>query len=328
MVGRVGLGVRGLELDETDDWIESGVQRGKESRKSEVSGDDGFDKKEQDINIGEDDNVEGSGGENESEEEEESSEEGTEGSSESETGSGKEGGRKKKEKGKMRGGETETEVSSAMSELDELGFGGGGVPMQLLMRRNLAVSDAVEEEGQETKLGVKHALSAIQYRPRKSSFKVESTGKYLRKSLGRARTFDPFAYVMTKEARQAEESREKTLCLDFVVAKPVPRVAGESVLLPSVSAMLTKCYNKFLFIAKCMEKGDERAIWAMLKDGVFSTADSLTRIQDLRVEAVTGSSAYSTRASAEVGLIREKAKERWQKTLGKPGSFFRTGGGK
>jgi hypothetical protein len=174
---------------------------------------------------------------------------------------------------------------------------------------------------------VKHALSAIQYRPRKSSFKVESTGKYLRKSLRRVRTFNPFAYVMTKEVRQAEESREKTLCLDLVVAKPVPRVAGESVLLLSVSAMLTKCYNKFLFIAKCMEKGDERAIWAMLKDGVFSTADSLTRIQDLRVEVETGSSAYSTRASAEVGLIREKAKERWRKTLGKPGSFFRKGGG-
>jgi hypothetical protein len=227
--------------------------------------------------------------------------------------------------------ESDSEVGErddqGVSVLDELAFGGGGIPMSSSMRRNLRLSTAREEGGKETRLGVTHALSSVQYTPTCTSFKVESTGKFLRKSLASKKSFDPFSFVMTQEAREGEEARGKTLCVDFVLAKPPRQYPGEDPLLPNVSEMLAKCYNKFLFIAKCMEKGDEKAIWSTIKDAIFSTAHNLTRINDSRATLFTGSKTFTSRAHTEEGMIREATKERLRKAGMKKEEFFRLGGG-
>jgi hypothetical protein len=132
---------------------------------------------------------------------------------------------------------------------------------------------------------------------------------------------------MSHAAKQAEEVREAFLSIDFVVARPTPQQEGEANMLPVVSNMLAKCYNKFLFIAKAMEVGDEVAIWTTIKDAVLSTAHNMTRIQDARIEQVTGSLAYTTKGSMENSLIRDKVKERLVKSGIKKESFFRVGGG-
>jgi hypothetical protein len=221
----------------------------------------------------------------------------------------------------------DTESQSVVSDLEELGLGGGGIPMPEEMRRNLVLSESVVEKGFETKLGVRHSLSAVQYAPKSNKFAVESAGKYLAKALNNPKSFDPFAFQMTKEAKEGEEAREKTLSVDFTLARPPHQLTNEAPMLPTVSKMLAKCYNKFLFIARCMEKGDERAIWMTIKDAIFSTAHNLTRIHDLRVESATGSNLYTSRANMEGGFIREKVKQNVKKNAVKKDSFFRGEGG-
>jgi hypothetical protein len=214
-----------------------------------------------------------------------------------------------------------------MSQLEELSFNQGGVPMPEEMRKNLIMSEAVEESSMETKLGMWHSLSSVKYNPSKSEYKVKSAGDFLRKSLGKAKTFDPFAFSITKEAKEGEEAREKTLSVDFVVAKPIPKLAGEKKLLPAASELLAKAYNKFLFIGRCMEAGDERGVWTAIRDGVFAMANGLTRVHDARMTTLTGTTSYTTRANLEVGLVRQKVKDKIKKERGKGDLFFRVGGG-
>jgi hypothetical protein len=214
-----------------------------------------------------------------------------------------------------------------MSGLGEIGFGGKGIPMRAEMKKNLQSSVLVEELGEETRLGRVHALSSVQYSPTPSSYKVKSTGHFLRTFLGSAKKFDPFAFSMTDEAKIAEEAREKTLCVDFAIARTPPRQLNEDPLLPNVSEMLSKCYNRFLYIARCMEMGDELAVWTTLRDGIFSTAHNLTRIHDARTTLSTGSRAFTNRANSENGMIREKIREKMKKEGMKKETFFREGGG-
>jgi hypothetical protein len=195
------------------------------------------------------------------------------------------------------------------------------------MRKNLKTSTIVEELGEETRLNRVHALSSVQYIPTSSTYKVKSTGKFLRTFLGNAKKFDPFAFSMTEEAKAAEEAREKTLSVDFTIARSPAQQVGEDPILPNISEMLSKCYNRFLYIARCMETGDEFGVWTALKDGIFSTAHNLTRIHDARVTLSTGSRSYTNRANTENGMLREKVKERMKKEGVRKGFFFREGGG-
>jgi hypothetical protein len=224
-------------------------------------------------------------------------------------------------------GEGEEDTQSMVSEWDELGVGGIGVPMSADMKKNLAISEVIAEKGHELRLGINHALSPLQYVPRKCSYPVKSTGSFLRKTLAGDKTFDPFAFEMPKEVRDGEEARHKTLCVDFVIGRTPPLSAGEDPLLYQVAQMLTKCYNKFLFIGRCMEVGDERAVWATIKDAVFSTAHNMTRVNDARAQLVTGSASYTSRMNTGGSLIREKVKERIRKDGVKREGFFREGGG-
>jgi hypothetical protein len=214
-----------------------------------------------------------------------------------------------------------------LSQLEELGFNEGGIPMPESMRRNLVMTEVVEESYKETELGMLHSLSSVRYNPSKSEFKVRSTGKHLRQLLGKDKTFDPMAFSMTKQAQDSEDAREKTLSVDFVVARPIPRLQGEKKLLPAVSEMLAKAYNKFLFIGRCMEVGDERGVWTMIRDGVFSTANNLTRVHDARMTSLTGSTLYTSRVNMGEGLVRQKVRNRLKKERGKDDIFFRIGGG-
>jgi hypothetical protein len=143
-----------------------------------------------------------------------------------------------KEEGKSRASsnswraQDKTDTQSVVSDLDELGLGGGGVPLSGYMRRNLSMSEAIQEKGFETKLGVIHSKSSVSYTPRKTSFKVQSTGEYLREALKGETTFDPLAFTMTSEAREGEEAREKTLSVDFVVAQTPQPIRGRSQFCP------------------------------------------------------------------------------------------------
>jgi hypothetical protein len=91
--------------------------------------------------------------------------------------------------------------------------------------------------------------------------------------------------------------------------------------------MLAKAYNKFLFIGRCMEVGDERGVWTMIRDGVFSTANNLTRVHDARMTSLTGSTLYTTRGNMGEGLVRQKVRNRLKRERGKDDMFFRIGGG-
>jgi hypothetical protein len=155
---------------------------------------------------------------------------------------------------------------------------------------------------------------------------VELTEKFLRTFVGEVKKFDPFAFALTSEARSAKKARGKTLCIDFALGSSPPQQIGEDPIIPTVSDMLSKCYNRFLYISTCMEVGDEMAVWTALKDGVFVTAHDLTRIHDGRLTASTGNKLFTNKASSDNGMIREKARERWKKE-GKKGVFFREGGG-
>jgi hypothetical protein len=216
---------------------------------------------------------------------------------------------------------------NVISELDELGLGGGGIPMVSEMRRNLRANQSIEEARLETRLGIKHALSSIKYYPKPSKCKVKSTGEYLTRYVGSSKNFDPLSFYMSEEAKEGVEAREKTLSVDFVVAKPVPPCANEAKILPGVESMLAKCYNKFLFIGRCMENGDEKSIWTTIKDGILSTAYSMKNTHDLRMRVLTGSDLYSTKNNIEEGMVRERVKERLRKVGLKKESFFREGGG-
>jgi hypothetical protein len=221
-----------------------------------------------------------------------------------------------------------SEKSEMISDIDEIGFGGGGgIPMHPEMKGNLQMSEIVEEKGMECKLGVMHSLSPIQYVPKPSTFKVESTGKFLQKSLGSQKKFDPYLFIMSDEAIQAEEARLKTLSVDFVVAKYLPPTSGERKTHPVLSEMLAKAYNRFLFIARCMEKGDERGVWTAIKDGIFATAHDLTRQHDARITTHLGTAAFTSRAVYDSGMIREGVKERIKRETGKTDLFFPFGGG-
>jgi hypothetical protein len=195
------------------------------------------------------------------------------------------------------------------------------------MKAKLKSNIVVEELGKETKLNRLHAASSLRYTPSASQFKVISTGNFLKRFLGNTKTFDPFAFSMTKEAKSAEEAREKTLCVDFVIAHSPPRQPNEDPILPNASEMLAKCYNRFLIIARAMEVGDERAVWMAIKDGVFSTAHNLTRIHDARMTLSTGSKSFTNKASSDDGMIRKKTQKRLSREAAKKGGFFPAGGG-
>jgi hypothetical protein len=220
------------------------------------------------------------------------------------------------------------EKSEMISDIDEIGFGGGGgIPMHPEMRGNLQMSEIVEEKGMECKLGVIHGLSPIQHVPKPSTFKVESTGRFLQKFLGSQKKFDPYLFIMNDEAIQAEEARLKTLSVDFVVAKHLPPTSGERKTHPVVSEMLAKAYNRFLFIARCMERGDERGVWTAIKDGIFATAHDMTRQHDARITTHLGTAAFTSRAVYDSGMIREGVKEKIKRETGKTDLFFPFGGG-
>jgi hypothetical protein len=93
-----------------------------------------------------------------------------------------------------------------------------------------------------------------------------------------------------------------------------------------MSEMLAKCYNKFLFIARCMEQQDEKGVWTIIKDAIFSTAHNMTRVHDARTVLVTGTTLYTNKANTDNGLIREKAKKRIKKE-GRKDPFFPYWGG-
>jgi hypothetical protein len=214
----------------------------------------------------------------------------------------------------------------SVSELEELSVSNTGVPMSSELKQNLRASMLIEEDENQTMLGIFHTLSPIQYYPTPSLFKVKSTGDFLRRSLGKAKKFDPYYFTMTKEAKGGVEAREKTLGVDFVVAQSPPQTSGEDPILPAMSEILSKAYNRLLFIARCMEQGDEKAIWATIRDGVFATAHDLTRINDARVTLATGNKSLTSRGGGETGMIREKTRERI-KEMGRKSPFFRGGGG-
>jgi hypothetical protein len=212
--------------------------------------------------------------------------------------------------------------------LDEIGFSGMGIPLPADMKAKLKSNIVVEESGKETSLGKLHSLSSLRYTPSPTSFKVTSTGEFLKRFLGSSKKFDPFCFALTREAKSAEEAREKTLCVDFVVARSPPRQPNEDPILPNASEMLAKCYNRFLFIARCMEVGDERAVWMTIKDGIFSTAHNLTRVHDARMTISTGSRSYTNKASSDDGMIREKTRKRLRKENARKDGFFQLGGGR
>jgi hypothetical protein len=224
--------------------------------------------------------------------------------------------------------EMDEENEREVSALDELELGAGGIPMPKRMRKNLVKSYVVEEKGQELKLGMTHAMSCFLYKPTPSSFKVKSTGDFLKKYLPGESTFDPFAFTMSEEAREGADVRLKTVNVDFVLAKSPPRCVGEDPALPNVSRMLSRCYNRFLQVARCMEKGDELGAWMAIKDGIFGTAHSMTRVNDSRTVLVTGVDVFTSKAITGGGLIREKVKERLKKEGMKKEMFFREGGGR
>jgi hypothetical protein len=226
-------------------------------------------------------------------------------------------------KGAEEGGDNEP-----LSTLDDVGLGGvGGIAMNEAMKGNLRVSAAVQAEGESTKLGVTHSLSSVSYFPKPSEFRVASTGKFLRKSIPKAKKFDPFAFRMTRQARQGEATREQTLEVDFVIANTPPAQPDEDPVLVHVSEMLSKAYNKFLFLARCLEQRDELGAWVTLRDAIFSTAHNLTIVHDARVKRYTGKTSYTSRAVLDSGFIRESVREVMKKSSSRKDTFFQSGGG-